>query len=103
MTDYPDPIICRLHESDLKDVKNTVKEIDTKLDDWFGPEGPIWSLGDRMTRVEGSTDRAHERIDAIEVTSKEESKQLNALAIKVGSIAAILTTVAATIVGHFLP
>jgi len=97
-----DPAICKLHESDLRDVKMTVKEIDAKLDRWFGPDGTIWSLGDRMTRTEGSVVRAHDRIDTIERDSKEETRRLNAIAVKVGSIAAILSTLAATAIGHFV-
>ena len=79
-TDYPQPATCILHETDLQGIKSDVsttkldvnttkievKEMSAKLDRWFGPEGTIWDLNERMTRVEGSTVRSHERHDGSE-------------------------------------
>ena len=98
---YPQPATCKIYEEDLKDVKDTVKEIDKKLDQWFGPDGTVWNMNDRLVRVEGSTERAHERLDVIVSDTKFERRRLNGLAVKVGGIAALLSTIAALVIGHY--
>jgi len=101
MPEYPAPVSCKLHEDELKDIKSTVKDIDSKLDNWFGPDGTVWSMNDRLIRVESSTERSHERITEIENTAKAETKRLNALAVKVAGIAAVLSSIGAAIISHF--
>jgi len=103
MPDYPQPSTCILHEDRLKKIETAVAETHADVKVLIGYDGPVGQLGGRVTAVESSTNRAHDRINIIERDSKAEARRLNAIAVKVGGIAAILTTLAATVVGHFVP
>ena len=102
MPDYPQPLTCVLHEDRLKKIEDTVESIHDDVQTLLGYDGPIGGLKEQVGIIDGSTRRAHERIDVIEHDSKAEARRLNALAVKVGGIAAILSTFAATVIGHFL-
>ena len=78
-----------MHEDDIKEVKSTVKEIRSDLHRWFGPNGTVWDLNDRLTRVEGSSTRAHERIDVLEVDAAARTNEMNSLALKVAGFASV--------------
>ena len=98
---YPHPVACKLHEGELGDIKATVKEIDGKLDRWFGPEGTVWNLKDEVANLRSSAERAHERIDdaqieirANKIAHEDTQKELTTLGRKVAVIVAVPTVVA---------
>ena len=102
MPDYPQPATCVLHEDRLKKIENTVEITSQDVKQLLAYDGPIGNFDSRLVVVEASTERSHERITAIEEDTKAESRRLNALAVRVGSIAAILSSLLATVAGHFI-
>lgn len=81
---------CLLHNDRLKRIDTNVSAITSKLDRLLDHEGPISRIQQRLGVVEGTADRAHERIDSTEINIKEISKSHTKLALKVAGIMAPL-------------
>ena len=84
------PAQCLLHNERLERIDNNVNAITAKLDTLLDHEGPISRIQQRLVTVEGTADRAHERIDDTETDIKDISTSHTTLALKVAGIMAPL-------------
>ncbi len=88
----------KTRNTSLKQIELSMIDVNRKLDMLLSMDGPVGKVRERVSIVEQSDKRAHARIDGLEKMSKEESRRINALAVKIGSIAALGSTLAGFIV-----
>ena len=87
-----DPSRCLLDQNRLANIEKTATNIDQKLDHLLSHEGPISQIRERLAVVEGATASSHTRIDHLETVFEKQDVSMNALAVKVAAISAILTS-----------
>jgi hypothetical protein len=96
------PAQCLLHNERLKRIDTNVDAITGKLDALLDLDGPISRMQQRLVTVEGTADRAHERIDDTEIDIKTVSKSYTSLALKVAGIMAPLAAAIGAVVSKVL-
>ena len=96
------PAQCLLHNERLKRIDTNVNAITDKLDALLDHEGPISRIQQRLGTVEGTADRAHERIDDTEDDIKIISKSHTSLALKVAGVMAPLAAAIGAIISKAL-
>ena len=96
------PAQCLLHNERLKRIDKNVNAITGKLDALLDLDGPISRMQQRLVTVEGTADRAHERIDDTEIDIKHISKSHTSLAIKVAGVMAPLAAAIGALISKVL-
>ena len=98
--DFPQPQSCILHEERLVKIERGISGLADKLDAIVALEGPIGKLLERMTLAESSIRSAHHRVDEVQVrvtkverSEAQSGRDLNSLAVKVGGIAAVVSSI----------
>jgi len=88
----PLPVQCALDRSELRHIKQTVDKVSEQMDTLISLDGPIAMVQQRLILVEEKTDKAHERIDSVEIEVGVNEKASNSLALKVAGLASVITS-----------
>ena len=91
-TPNPLPAQCALDRSELRHIKETVDKMSNQMDTLISLDGPIALVQQRLLLVEEKTDKAHGRIDCVELDVVANERAANSLAIKVATLASAITS-----------
>ena len=96
------PQHCLMDRDRLKNIEILVSSINEKFDKLSSHDGPIADIKNRLSGVEGSSDRAHQRIDNLRILMDTEIKKTNGFIAKVMSFAGGLSAAISLIIAKWL-
>lgn len=99
------PVYCVLAHKNLDSIQRMLAETNSEIKNLssqlISAEGYIPRIHERLSLVESSAERAHSRLDLHRNELESTKKTHNSLAVKVASIAAILSWVGYFLIGKF--
>ena len=104
--DFSIPAYCALAHKNLDMIQQTLTETNTEVKNLsaqlISAEGYIPRIHERLSLVESSAERAHERLDSEHVEIQSVKNSHNALAVKVAGMVALIVVALDFVIGKFL-